>query len=153
MTSLQIEAIQAKTFDADKKTAFNSVMSVLQDLGYIISSANFDTGFITGESPNRHRSGGDIVASILVGVSTEAKTAVTVSIEEIQPNKTRVRLNFVERSRMYQQDGPQQSQDTVIMNPTIYNNAFNKIGDAIFIRQQNAPSPPTTSPQKAPKAK
>ena len=36
MTSLEIQAIQAKNFDVDKKTSFDSSLSVLQDLGYII---------------------------------------------------------------------------------------------------------------------
>ena len=46
-TSLEIQAYQSKQFDVDKKTAFNSAMSVFQDLGYIVNSANLDTGFIT----------------------------------------------------------------------------------------------------------
>ena len=49
-TSLEIQAIQSKNFETDKKVAFNSVVSVLQDLGYIIGSASLETGFITAES-------------------------------------------------------------------------------------------------------
>lgn len=49
-TSLELQAIQAKEFETTKKIAFASVLSVFQDLGYIIGSADFDTGFITAKS-------------------------------------------------------------------------------------------------------
>lgn len=35
-TSLEIQAIQAQNFDVSKKVAFNAVMPVLQDLGFIV---------------------------------------------------------------------------------------------------------------------
>lgn len=134
-TSLEIQAIQAKSFESNKKTAFSSVMSVFQDLGYIIGSANLDTGFITAESPNQQdTSGGAVFAAIFAGVRTEVKTAVTASIEELGPNATRVRLNFVNRQRRSGAYGQNASDDSPVEDPTVYQNAFDKIGEAIFVR-------------------
>lgn len=134
-TSLEIQAIQAKTFEANKKTAFNSVMSVFQDFGYIIGSASLDTGFITAESPNQQdNSGGAVFATIFAGVRTEVKTAVTASIEELAPNAIRVRLNFVTRQRRSGAYGQNASDDSPVEDPTVYQNAFDKIGEAIFVR-------------------
>ena len=142
-TSLEIQAIQAKTFDADKKTTFNSVMSVLQDLGYIIISASLDTGFITAESPNKQAN--PMLSSVYMllngGMRVEGKTAVTVSIEEISPKKTRVRLNLVEKKVVNGTNGQRASDDTPIEDPQVYVNAFDKIGEAIFIRQSQNSSP------------
>ena len=79
-TSLEIQAIQARTFDADKKITFNSVMSVLQDLGYIIGSASFETGFITAVSPNKRVDSPAAQLALLFSnsIRTEGKTAVKI---------------------------------------------------------------------------
>lgn len=134
MTSLQIQAIQAKNFEADKKTTFNAVVSVLQDLGYIINSASLETGFITAESATQNDTG---FFDALGGVGREQRVAVTASVEEMKPNQNRVRLNFVTRVKRSARNGQQANDDTPIQNPTIYQNAFEKIGEAVFIRKAN----------------
>jgi len=137
-TSLELQAIQARTFEAEKKVAFNSVMSVFQDLGYLIGSASLETGFITAESPNKEDSSGKAVFAALLGnIRTEQRTAVTASIEEMKPGSTRVRLNFVEREKRSGYYGQNASDDTPIDDSVVYQNAFEKIGEAIFIRQGN----------------
>jgi hypothetical protein len=147
-TSLEIQAVQARVFDADKKVTFNAVMSILQDLGYIIGSASFETGFITAESPNKQVSTAAAnMALWFGGIRTEGKTAVTVSIEEFAPNKTRVRLNLVDRQMRSGAYGQRAADDTPIEDPKIYQSAFEKIGEAIFIRQAQSPSQPQ-KPQK-----
>ena len=144
-TSLEIQAYQAKVFEADKKTTFNSVMSVLQDLGYIIGSASLDTGFITAVSPNKHIDSPIAQFVRLIGaMNMEGRTALTVSIEEIAPNRTRVRLNLVDKQTRTGQYGQKSTNDTPIDDPKIYESAFDKIGEATFIRQaqNNAPAQP-----------
>ncbi len=131
-TSLEIQAIQSKSFDADKKVAFNSVVSVLQDLGYIIGSASFETGFITAESAVKNDTG---FWDAMAGVRREQRVAVTASVEEFNANSTKIRLNFVMRQRQSAQYGQQANDDTPIHDPKTYENAFDKIGEAIFIRK------------------
>lgn len=131
-TSLEVQAIQAKNFETDKKVAFNSVLSVLQDRGYIIASANMETGFITAESAVKNNTG---FLDAMGGVRREARVAVTASVEEMKTNLTRVRLNFVYREKRSAQRGQQASDDTPMLNPKFYESAFEKIGEAIFIRK------------------
>ncbi len=134
-TSLEIQAIQAQNFDVSKKIAFNSVMSVFQDLGYIVQSANLDTGFITAESPvQSDTSGGAIMLTLLSGTRSEGKTFVTASVEEITDKKSRVRLNFVNRKTHSGTYGQNSTHDSPILDPAVYQKAFDKIGEAIFIR-------------------
>lgn len=133
-TSLEIQAYQSKLFDVDKKTAFNSAMSVFQDLGYIVNSASLDTGFITAESPVKGAQGGEAFLSFLAGMRVEGKTAVTAFVEEISPKSTKIRLNFVERRKTSGDYGQQSNRDNPIQDPKIYQSAFDKISDAIFIR-------------------
>lgn len=131
-TSLDMQAIQARTFEADKKTAFNSVLSVLQDLGYIIGSASLETGFITAESAVQNTTG---FFDAMGNVRRESRVAVTASVEELKVNSTRVRLNFVNRQKRSAVNGQQANDDTPLLNSVIYENGFEKIGEAIFIRK------------------
>ncbi|MCK4608665.1 MAG: hypothetical protein KAT71_04210, partial [Gammaproteobacteria bacterium] len=53
LNSLQIEAMQTQEFNAPKRKTFDAVMTVLQNDGYVIQAANYDTGFITAKSSTR----------------------------------------------------------------------------------------------------
>lgn len=133
-TSLEIQAFQAKQFEVDKKTAFNSTMSVFQDLGYVVNSASLETGFISAESPLKGAEGMKAFLENISSMRSEGKTAVTAFVEEIGSKTTRVRLNLVQRDRMLGDQGQQANREKPILDPKVYESAFNKIGDAIFIR-------------------
>lgn len=139
-TSLEIQAIQAKTFETSMPTAFRSVVSVLQDLGYVIQSANLETGFITAQSPTKEhgKSGFEIIGILLGGASAnvrkEGKTYVTASVESFGNNQARVRLNFVDKTFRSATFGQQATDETPILDPKVYEKVFDKIGEAIFIR-------------------
>jgi hypothetical protein len=45
-----------------------------------------------------------------------------------------VRLSFVQRDKMLREYGQQANREKPILDPKVYESAFNKIGDAIFIR-------------------
>lgn len=135
-TSLEIQAVQAKNFESDKATAFRSVVSVLQDLGYVVGQASLETGIVTAESPTKEdKSTGAVMNAIFGGVRTEGKTVVTASVEEFGTKTTRVRLNFVTKTFRSANRGQQASDDFAVQDPLVYQNAFEKIGEAIFIRQ------------------
>ena len=134
-SSLEIQAVQAKNFETSKKVAFESTMSVLQDLGYIVKSASLETGFITAESPNvQDRSGRAFAAAFFGGVRIEQQTAVTATVEGVKDSLSRIRLNFVTKEKRSGAYGRQAADDTPIEDPKVYQNAFDKIGEAIFIR-------------------
>lgn len=133
-TSLEIQAYQSRSFEVDKKTAFNSIMSVFQDLGYIVNSANLDTGFITAESPTKGAKGSEAFLYLLAGRRVEGRTAVTAFVEELSTKSAKIRLNFVERKKSSGDYGQQSNRDDPIQDPKIYQSAFDKISDAIFIR-------------------
>ena len=54
-SQMEIQAYQSHEFEATKRVVFDSTMSVLQDSGFIIESADFDTGFITGKGTTESR--------------------------------------------------------------------------------------------------
>jgi len=133
-TSLEIQAIQAKEFETTKKTAFASVLSVFQDLGYIIDDADLDTGFITAKSPTDKKN-----KFFYTAMNSSKATAF---VEEMDSKRTRVRLNFVNNIVRQGAYGSRDEKDTPIDDPALYVNAFSKIQEAIFIRSA------THNPQK-----
>jgi len=125
-TSLELQAIQAKEFDAPKKITFASTMSIFQDLGYSITTSDLETGYITAKSPTQNEPG--------FGKVIMKDTKASAFIEELRPGKTKVRLSFVNTEEWSGSYGGKLVQDSPIEDPTVYNNAFTKIQEAIFIR-------------------
>ena len=130
-TPLQIQAFQSHEFEAQKRVAFGSVLSVFQDVGYIVQSADFDTGFITAASPTGSRINW---WELLDDTKSSAQTRATAFVEEIRPGFVTVRLNFVESRRLSSKEGQTTDRDTPILDPKAYQAAFDRIGDAIFVR-------------------
>jgi len=130
-TSLELQAFQAKEFEAPKAVVFGSVVSVFQDIGYIVQSADRETGFITAGSPSEDKTG---FWESLGGVSSSGQTKATAFIEEIRPGFTTVRLNFVNTKKKSSLYGQERNLDEAIVDPETYRRAFARIDDAVFIR-------------------
>lgn len=129
-SSLAIQAFQKNEFETPKKIAFSAVISVLQDLGYIIKSADFDTGLITGNSPTKSESTGFISET-----SHMSNTGVTAFVEEFGTSRSSIRLNFVEVKESFTESGMKSRVDTPVLDPLVYQSSFSKIREAIFIRE------------------
>jgi hypothetical protein len=147
---LQLQAFQTHEFEIDQTTAIRSVMSVFQDLGYIIQSADKDVGFITATSPMRDTTGFLSILLALGGTasSSSSQTRATAVIEEVKPNLTTVRLNFVVNSRDLT-NGARSEHDKPIEDPEPYRVAFDKIEDAIFVRTAARATPAAAGPTPA----
>ena len=125
---LELQAIQAKEFETSKKIAFASTLSVFQDLGYIVSSANLDTGLINAKSPTEQ---GFVM---FVGRAMTHVNA-TAFVEEISSGRTKIRVNFVKVQETSSGYGQRGGQDTPIEDPNMYQDVFTKIQQGIFIRK------------------
>jgi len=128
-TSLELQAIQSREFETSKKTAFASVLSVFQDLGYIIGSADLETGFISAKSPTKKSN----AMFNLINIMKDTKA--TAFIEERQQNITKVRLNFVNSTEKSRRSGQGSRNEVPIEDAQTYQNAFSKIQEGIFIRE------------------
>jgi hypothetical protein len=149
-TPLEIQSIQSKEFEADKNVAFGAVVSVFQDSGYIVESADKDTGFITASSPAGEKTA---FWEALLGVSTSGQTKATAFVEQIRPSFVTVRLNFVNTRRSHNSNGQVTDHDTPLLDPAVYQVAFDKIDSAIFVRMgsrsvEPAQAPPTAASSK-----
>lgn len=156
LTPMELQAIQSKEFETTKEMLFASVMSVFQDLGYTVESADMPTGFITAASATSNRANfWDVVG----GVSASGNTKATAFVEPMASGRARVRLNFVnskESSTIY---GQSRKNDKPILEAGPYQVAWEKIDEALFVRGAlakpapalaPAPEAPTTAPAKDP---
>ena len=127
-TSLELQAFQTREFETSKKIAFASTLSVFQDLGYVVESGDLETGLITGKSPTKK---GMIFG---VGISQSFRKA-TGFVETFRNNVVKIRVNFVDITIAFSNQGMQQRVDVPIEEPKLYQEVFEKIEKAIFVRR------------------
>lgn len=128
MTPLEIQSIQTREYEATKDIVFPSVVSVFQDIGYTITNADFQTGLISAESAAESGS--------LLFTTTVNQVKATAFVERIG-DKTRARLNFVEIFETSGGYGQTTRQDTPVLDVKWYENAFERIENAIFVRSSS----------------
>lgn len=140
LTPLEIQSLQTREFEHDKAIAFASAMSVFQDLGYMVNSADLDTGLITTESPATSARATfparlTILPELMVwsDVTSVVQTRATAFIEQIG-NRSRVRLNFVITRQHSSAHGQISRQDTPVLDAAVYQDAFERIENAIIVR-------------------
>lgn len=146
-SSTDIQAIQSRTFDKAYKDVFRSVVSVLQDNKYKVSSADINSGLITAYgtpqmSENMHKGVAFIpfVGGLLSMAREEKSEQWTVSgtVEEVNKNSTRVRLVITSdktQSSMFSSAADTVKNDDLTANPEIYKDLFSKIDRALFLRE------------------
>ena len=110
--------------------AFDATMSVLQDAGFIIESADFDTGFITGKGTTTTRT------DLILGVQNET-TKMTAVVQQRTPALASIRINLVqtERRKSFWDDGQEVINEEGIRNPEPYQAIFEQVDRTLFIRQ------------------
>lgn len=143
LTPLEIQSLQTREFEHDKAIVFASTLSAFQDLGYLVNSADLDTGLITAEGPaTSDRAVFPARSAILPelmawsDVTSVMQTRATAVIEQIG-NRSQARLNFVITRQASSAHGQISRRDTPILDAAVYQNAFERIENAIFVRAGN----------------
>jgi hypothetical protein len=131
LTPLEIQSLQTREYENGKDIVFPSVISVFQDLGYTVKSADKDTGLVTAES-----AANSDATMRFFGVSKVTQTSATAFVEKIG-KITKVRLNFVTSNKKSFGYGQTDRQDTPILDAEVYKNAFERIENGIFVRSSN----------------
>lgn len=145
ISALALQQLQSKDFEADKNTTFAAVMTVLQDEGYRVQTGDRETGLITATGSGKKK----LTWLPFVGFGTSKKTpVVTAFVEDLGPQVTRVRLNFVMAKIKANAYGGDLGDEEPITDAAVYTDAFEKVSQGIFIRQSMA-ARPVTSPAPA----
>lgn len=126
-TSLELQAIQSTEYETSYKVAFAATLSVFQDLGYIISTADSATGFVTAASPKSQE-------FIPFRGQVMKNRKATAFIEKMPSKMIRVRLNFVNEEESSTGYGMKGANSIPIEDPKLYQETFEKIQKAVFVR-------------------
>ena len=136
VSGLELQQIQARDMETTIDVAFPAVMTVLQDAGYRIQSADKSTGLIVAEGSSNKV----MTYNILYGFGQKKRVpTVSAFIESRGPQYTRVRLSFVMSLRKSRNAF---SDEDPITDPAVYRQAFEQIEKEIFTRNaMNAAAP------------
>lgn len=129
-SQMEIQAYQSKELEATKRQAFDSTLSVLQDAGFIIASAEFDSGFMTGK--------GQADSKFHLWWGTQNKSvSMTAFVEERSSTRSRIRINIVETEQRKSQWNAFQDviNEDGVRDPKVYQDLFERIDQAIFIKK------------------
>ena len=131
ITGLELQQIQSRDYEVGKETTFPAVMSVLQDAGYRIQAADRDTGLITAIASTT----GHMTWVPFLGLGRKKLTpVVSAYIEDRGRFRSRIRLNFV-MSKMKSNGYGSTNDEDPITDTAVYQDAFEKINKAVFVRQ------------------
>jgi hypothetical protein len=149
ISNLALQQMQARDYEVGKAVSFPSVMTVLQDSGYRIESADKDTGLITGVASTTSKT----TYNFFWGMGKKKRTPIVSAFVEDRGQGSRIRLNFVlatTKSRIY---GVNSSDEVPVTDPAPYRDAFERIEKEIFVRQaMTAPTPKPLPVQTIPTA-
>jgi hypothetical protein len=145
LSPLALQQLQARDLETTKDQAFGAVMSVLQDSGYRIQAADKDTGLITGVASTK----GKLTYNLFTGFGKSKKSPiVSAFIEQRTPKLARVRLSFVMGKVSSNAYGAGVQDEEPILDPVVYQKAFEQINQTLFIRAgMDAPAATAASPQ------
>jgi hypothetical protein len=142
LTPMELQALQSREYETTKEVLFASIVSVFQDLGYQLENADMPSGFITASSATTNRTS---FMDVLAKQSSSGNTRATAFVEAMPNGMARVRLNFLNSKSSSGMWGQQNKQDKPILDPQTYRIAWDKIDEAIFVRNAtNAPAKPGT---------
>lgn len=141
LTPMELQALQTHEYETTKEVLFASVVSVFQDLGYQLENADMPSGFITASSANKNKTNFWEAMSYR---RSSGNSRVTAFVEAMPSGLARVRLNFMNSKTSSGLYGTSKD-DKAILDTQTYKVAWDKIDEAIFVRNAtNAPAKPGT---------
>ena len=145
LSPLQLQSMQTKEFEVAKDQAFGAVMTVLQDSGYRIQSGDVQSGLITGIGSTT----GKMSYSLWSGFGKKKLTPIVSAFIEQMGPVSKIRLNFIMakvKSTVY---GSQPQDEEPVIDSAVYQDAFEKISQALFVRQSvmNSSAPTAQEPK------
>jgi hypothetical protein len=146
MSALALQQMQSREYDATKSISFPAVVTIFQDSGYRIQSADKDTGLITATASTKSK----MTFVPFVGFGRSKKTPVVTAFIEDRGLGSRIRLNFVMAKIKSNGYGVGLSDEEPIVDPATYRDAFERIDKEVFTRLALAAPKPTATSAAAP---
>lgn len=131
-SGLELQQLQSHDFEAKIDVVYPSVISVLQDSGYRVQTADRASGLITAIASTKSQT----TYNVFHGLGKKKDTPVVSAFIEPRGSKTtRVRLSFVMTETKARRYMAGQADEEPILDPAVYQKAFEQIEQAVFVRQ------------------
>ena len=139
LSPIQKRQITTRLFEGGYEMTYRSVLTVLQDQGYIIKNTDMNTGLINATIDREAGTGFQVTQSLLFGYVADKGSELDASfmVNKISDTKTEVRLNIQEAKYGQASKWSGSSKQSVkqILDPEIYNQLFNEIRTEIKRRE------------------
>lgn len=131
LTPMEIQALQSHEYETTKEILFASTVSVFQDLGYQLDNADLPSGFITASSAMENKTS---FWEVMGSASSSGNSKVTAFVEQLGPDRAKIRLNFTNSKTTSSLYGQSAKQEKKVLDPATYQAAWEKIDEAVFVR-------------------
>ena len=135
---LALQQMQTQEFETSKKILLAATISVFQDTGFTIDTGDYETGLITAKSPTSFNKESRYSEQ---GLGFSMSERATAFVEETRLNYAKVRLNYIQTSRFNTGLGEGAPMDSPNEDPAYYEKVFNKIREAVFLREAYKATP------------
>ena len=128
----QRRSIESKLLQGEYEDAFRATLSVLQDYGYVIETAEFDGGLIFAHTGTQGASQNDENEN--KKTATMSKDNITAVLEPYGAGRVKARITIMRHLEQMTNKGTI-ARDIRINNPQVIQRLFADIQKEIFIRQ------------------
>lgn len=125
LSSLQRRSFESKDLEGKYEDAFKSTLQVLQDYGYIIKNADYQSGVIQGETGVK-KSKNYFWDCLLVNFE------ITATMEQFGENKVKERLSLIKKSKHAVYGGEAASK--IVEDPELFQRIYDDIQKEMFVR-------------------
>ena len=136
-SQLEMRSFQTREFDAkDPKVVMKAVLNVLQDMGFIVNSADTDLGLLTASKWTNVEHTKKELKEAKKKETALSKSVVldcTANISAFGKSQTRVRVNF--QQRILDAAGATMQADAII-DAKFYQTFFTAVDKGIFLQQE-----------------
>jgi|TARA_Y100000294_G_C8548697_1_gene334304 hypothetical protein len=139
LSPAQKRQITTRLFEAGYENTYRSILTVLQDQGYIIKNTDMNTGLVNATIDREAGTGSQVAQAVLLGYVADKGSEMDASfmVNKINESKTEVRINIQEanygQSNIYSSASKQSVKQ--ILDPGIYNSLFNEIQTEVKRRE------------------
>jgi hypothetical protein len=151
-SAVELQALQTREYEADKKRLMATIVTVFQDEGYLVSQTDFDIGMVMATAPEETRgikavgvdpdstafklkyeySDVKPTMSIVKSPTLTTKRSFSALVTELSPSRSKVRLTIVVRGEI-SLAGFNSHEDTDT-SADRYQRLFSKLQQALFLK-------------------
>ena len=134
-TPVELQAIQTREFEADKRQVMSALIAVFQDEGYRINQTDFDIGVVSATTPEEKQftEPTTILGLFESTIPFTSQRTINAVVSEISPSRSTLRITMiVEAKTLSPAVAPYSGTDT---NPERYQSIFAKIQQGLFLKK------------------